>query len=511
MRRRSTHANVYGVSGSEKRWREVARGPRFDASGNGFAGVMARDISESTPGAGVGAFFDFDNTLIAGFSAVSFLGGWLLSGRMGPRGLLKTLSATARFRTGQIGFSALVAETSEFLAGFSEGEYRELADRIFVRWLAGDIFPEARALVRAHQRRGHTVAIVSSATRYQIEAIARDLGIDHILCTELCVRDGVFTGDVVHPACFREGKAVAAEAFSSARDVDLSKSYFYTDSHDDLALLNVVGHPRPTNPDRRLAAIAVKRGWPVREFASRGLPGVEEVLRTALVAGSLGPALALGIPSGWLDGDWREAVNLGQTTWGEVGTALAGIKLRVEGEQHLWSRRPAVFVFNHQSAIDTLLLCRLLRRDFVGVGKKEIEGYPLLGRLFRYVGTVFVDRGSTSSAIHALEDAVDALREGFSVAIAPEGTRSSTSRLGRFKKGAFHLAMRARVPVVPIVFVNALDALPRQGVIIRRATVKVVVHPPISTESWSADGLDEQAAAVRELFVKTLDEHGERA
>ena len=257
--------------------------------------LIVRDIEESPSGASIGAFFDFDRTLIAGFSAMAFLGGWVLSGRMGPMGVLRTLAATARFRTGQIGFSALVAETSEFLAGFSEAEYRALAERIFTRWLAGDVFPEARALVRAHQRRGHTVAIVSSATRYQIEAIARDLGIKHILCTELEVRDGSFTGDVIRPTCFREGKAIAAEGFAAASGVDLRKSYFYTDSHDDLALLNIVGHPRPTNPDRRLAAIAVKRGWLVREFASRGLPGVEEIVRTALAAGSLGPGSRLGI------------------------------------------------------------------------------------------------------------------------------------------------------------------------------------------------------------------------
>jgi putative phosphoserine phosphatase/1-acylglycerol-3-phosphate O-acyltransferase len=497
------------VSGSEKRRRAFLAPGQRSASTAAPAGLILRDVEEGERGRSVGAFFDFDNTLIAGFSAVAFLGGWILSGRMGPSGLARTLLATMRFRAGQIGFSALVAETAEFLNGFRETEYRELADRIFSSWLAGDVFPEARALVRAHQRRGHTVAIVSSATRYQIEAIAHDLDIEHILCTELEVRDGCFTGGVVHPTCFREGKATAAERFAKALGVDLAKSYFYTDSHDDLALLNVVGRPRPTNPDRRLAAVAVKRGWPVRQFASRGLPGIEELLRTTLTAASLGPALALGIPSAWLDGDWREAVNLGQTTWGEVGTALAGVKVQIEGEQHLWSNRPAVFVFNHQSAIDTLLLCRVLRRDFVGVGKKEIASYPLLGRLFRYVGTVFVDRGSTSSAIHALDAAVDALREGFSVAIAPEGTRSNTARLGRFKKGAFHLAMRAKVPVVPIVFVNALDALPRQGYVIRRATVRVVVHPPIETSGWTPDSLDAHAAEVRDMFLDTLDEHHE--
>ena len=425
---------------------------------------------------------------------------------MGPLGFARTLAATARFRAGNIGFSAFVAETAQFLAGYSEGHYRALAHRIFARWISADVFPEARALVRAHQRRGHTIAVVSSATRYQIEPLAADLGIEHVLCTELEVRDGAFTGRVVHPACFREGKLVAAQQLAAERGIDLQRSYFYTDSHDDLALLNAVGRPRPINPDRRLASVAAKRGWPVRQFTSRGVPSVEAVVRTGLAVGSLGPSLALGVPSALLDGDWRQAVNLGQTTWGELGTTLAGVKVQVDGEANLWAQRPAVFVFNHQSAIDTLLLCRLLRRDFVGIGKKELESYPLLGRVFRYAGTVFVDRTSTADAVAALDEAVAALQEGFSIAIAPEGTRSTTPRIGRFKKGAFHLAMRARVPIVPIVFINALDALPNHGLVIRPSTVRVVVHPPVATDDWTASDLPDRIMRVRELFVKTLSE-----
>lgn len=503
MRLGCGRANLYAVAGSGKR----PHAPRTrGAEARAAAGAFARDVDQGPAGSRVGAFFDFDRTLIAGFSAVAFLGGWLASGRMGPLGFARTLAATARFRAGNLGFSAFVAETASFLAGYSESHYRELAKRIFARWISGDVFPEARALVRAHQRRGHTVVVVSSATRYQIEPLAEDLGIEHVLCTELEVRDGAFTGRVVHPACFREGKLVAAQRLASERGVELKRSYFYTDSHDDLALMNAVGSPRPINPDRRLAAIAAKRGWPVRQFSSRGVPSLEAVVRTGLAVGSLGPSLALGLPSAWLDGDWRQAVNLGQTTWGELGTALAGVKLQVDGEANLWERRPAVFVFNHQSAIDTLLLCRLLRRDFVGIGKKELESYPLLGRVFRYAGTVFVDRGSTTGAVAALDEAVAALQEGFSVAIAPEGTRSPTPRIGRFKKGAFHLAMRARVPIVPVVFVNALDALPNHGLVIRPSTVRVIVHPPISTDDWTASDLPERIAAVRELFVESLDD-----
>ena len=138
-----------------------------------------------------------------------------------------------------------------------------------------------------------------------------------------------------------------------------------------------------------------------------------------------------------------------------------------------------MFIFNHQSAVETLLLCKLLRRDFVGIAKKELQR-SLLGPLFAASGTIFVDRFNHQQAVHALEPAIAALRRGISIVIAPEGTRSSTPRLGPFKKGAFHLAMAAKRPLVPIVFKNSLD-VSKHGTILRPATVEVVVHKPIAT------------------------------
>jgi putative phosphoserine phosphatase/1-acylglycerol-3-phosphate O-acyltransferase len=179
--------------------------------------------------------------------------------------------------------------------------------------------------------------------------------------------------------------------------------------------------------------------------------------------------------------------------------------VQVTGEQHLWSHRPAVFIFNHQSGIDVMLLCKLLRRDIVGIAKQEVRMNPLFGPAFALAGTVFIDRFDHERAIQALEPAVDALRQGLSLAIAPEGTRSPTPRLGRFKKGAFHLAMAARAPLVPIVFRNALDALPKHAFVVRPATVEVVVHPPISTAAWSVDTLDGHIARIHKLFSDTLD------
>jgi len=230
-----------------------------------------------------------------------------------------------------------------------------------------------------------------------------------------------------------------------------------------------------------------------------------DVARTSLALASLAPSLAIGAPLAALDGHWRGAINFASTMWGELGTALAGLDLQVEGEQHLWAKRPAVFIFNHQSAIEVLLLCKLLRRDFIGIGKEEIRNYPLFGRAFALAGTVFIDRFDPGKAVEALRPAIEALRSGLSIAIAPEGTRSPSPRLGRFKKGAFYIAMQAQVPVVPIVFRNTSDALPKHGAVIRPTVIEVVVHPPIPTTRWTRETLDREIAAIHDLFTRTLD------
>jgi len=117
---------------------------------------------------------------------------------------------------------------------------------------------------------------------------------------------------------------------------------------------------------------------------------------------------------------------------------------------------------------------------------------------------VFIDRADSTRAIDALKPAVKALREGRSIAIAPEGTRSRTKQLGRFKKGAFHLAMQAGVPIVPIVFENALDVLPRGAFVLRPANVRAVVLPPIDTSGWTRETLDAEIEAIRKQYLEVL-------
>ena len=465
---------------------------------------LTKEIRQGPTGSNVGAFFDLDQTLVAGFSATSFVRERLVTGRMSPREIAGTFYGALSFGMGQLGFSGLMSATTQAYRGLAESILEEVGEEVFLKHLAKQIYPESRALVEAHQAAGHTVAIISSATRYQVVPFARDLGIEHVMCTELEVKDGIFTGEIVRPTCYGEGKAVAARSIAEREGVDLDESFFYTDSHEDLPLLEAVGRPRPLNPNRQLSQIAKERRWPVRRFSSRGRPGVGDLVRTGLTYASLAPSLWAGAAAGLVNGSYREALNVSGAVWGDLATSLAGIDLRVEGEENAWAARPAVFIFNHQSALDMVLMLKIVRRDMTGVGKAEIQRNPIFGPIMTAAGVVFIDRARTEKAIEALAPAVRALQHGRSLVIAPEGTRSATPRLGAFKKGAFHMAMQAGVPVVPVVFRNVLDAFPKDARVVRPATIEAKVLAPIETGEWTVDTLDDEIAAIRRRYLEIL-------
>jgi len=466
---------------------------------------LLEDIHNAGEGRETVAFFDFDKTLIAGYSAQSFLTEQLLGGQMSPTELRAQATAIAKYSTGRLNFSGLVAETAHAMRGQAEYVFEEFGERVYQKKVAGAIYPEARALVEAHREMGHTLAIVSSATKYQIEPAAREFGIEYILCTELELQDGVFTGDVVSPTCFGDGKRLYAEELSDELETDMGQSFFYTDSDDDMPLLDAVGFPRTVNPNRKLARVARMRDWPICNFDSRDRPTLAQIARTGSIFTMLPTALALTTPLWALTGDKRQALNLAGTIWSDVASALAGLTYDITGEEHLWSDRPAVFIFNHQSSVDPVIVGKLLQRDFTGVGKKEIEQFPLVGPALKYADMVFIDRASTEKAIDAMKPVIKAINDdGLSVVLAPEGTRSHGKRLSKFKKGAFHIAMQAGVPIVPIIIHNAADSLPRGQNIARPAEIKVTVLPPVSTEKWTVKNLDKKVADIRQQYLDAL-------
>ncbi|MEO0369691.1 MAG: lysophospholipid acyltransferase family protein, partial [Pseudomonadota bacterium] len=249
------------------------------------------------------------------------------------------------------------------------------------------------------------------------------------------------------------------------------------------------------------------RGWPVQDFTSRGSAGIFDYARAFAAQGSMVTSVLAGLPIFALTGSLNKTRNFSTSLFADTAAAITGIEIDITGEEHIWSQRPCVFIFNHQSQADVIILPYILRRDLAGVGKKEIGDVPILGKIMEYGGTVLIDRENSASAREAMEPLVDVmLKEGRSVCIAPEGTRSTSTDLGRFKKGAFHLAMQAGVPIVPIVIHNAIDVAPRGQFVFRPATVKVSVLPPVSTNGWQVEHLDQHIDAVRDQFLIELDQ-----
>lgn len=468
---------------------------------------VTRIVNDAPDGPQIGAFFDFDGTIMAGFSATEFFKEQIKRGQISVNDFLETVSTIGSFSLGKIGFSGLMTASAGLMRGIAESEYREFGEEVYEKQIARLIYPESRALVKAHLKKGHTVAIVSSATPYQVAPAARDLDIEHVLCSRFEVKNGEFTGGIVRPLCWGEGKVTAAEGLALERGIDLDQSFFYTDSHDDLELLERVGHPHALNPNSKLAKIAEENNWPVRRFTSRGRPRASDYLRSFAADMSLIPVFAAGLPIWALTGSKREAQNFSMSLFADVASALVGMNIDVRGEEYLWQKRPAVFIFNHQSKADMIITSRLLRRDIAGVGKKEIGKFPLMKTIMEFGGTVLIDRENASSAIEAMKPLVDAVRkQGKSILIAPEGTRTASPKLAPFKKGAFHLAMQAGVPVVPIVIHNAADVAPKGEYVYRSTTVEVDVLPPIDTSGWTVANLDRHIADVRGLYLEILEQ-----
>jgi putative phosphoserine phosphatase/1-acylglycerol-3-phosphate O-acyltransferase len=206
-----------------------------------------------------------------------------------------------------------------------------------------------------------------------------------------------------------------------------------------------------------------------------------------------------------LTGEKREAANFLASTLTEISLGLGKVQLNVSGEEHLWSARPAVFIWNHRSILDAQIVGRLVQRDFGAVAKKELEKVPLFAAASRFMHVAFVDSSDSRAAVQSLEPATRLLGEGISMLVAPEGTRAAGEAIGEFKKGAFRMAMAAKVPVVPIVIRNVDDIGAGTSGTMRPGVVDVAVLPPIPVADWTLRDLDRRIAGVRQLFLDTLD------
>ncbi len=466
---------------------------------------VTRHLEGAPEGPATGAFFDFDGTVIACQSAFVFLREQFKQGYIKRFHLARVAMGLANYQAGLIDFTRLMEIGAEILEGVDEGDYKAFSQTVFQQHLQQQIYPEIKALIEAHQAKGHTVAIVSSASSYQVQATAQALGIEHLCTSAYAVEDGKLTGALAAPICWQEGKVVAMESLAEHLGVSLEDSYFYGDTEDDLPALQRVGHPRPVNANEGLQTIASKQGWPLQQCARLGKPGLLDSLRSigvyaALIGGYFG---GLGV---WkFNGSKDEGQKFMLSAFTDIALPLANLKVKVRNPENLCKRQPAVVIFNHQSQADGIVMMKLLKDNFAAIGKKEIGRFKLFAKAYEFAGVITIDRGDTQSAIEAMQPLVDALVvERRNVAIAPEGTRSTGKKPGPFKKGAFHVAMQAGAPIVPVVIHNAIDVQPKGQFAYRPGCIEVEVLEPIETSGWTKATLDQRVAEVRDRFLTTL-------
>ena len=129
--------------------------------------------------------------------------------------------------------------------------------------IAGMILPKAEALIAQHRAQGHTLMIITATNAFITAPIAKRLGIDLLIATEPELRDGFYTGDITGTPCYREGKVERLNAWLQKNNRTLENSFFYSDSHNDLPLLQQVDKPVAVDPDEKLKAFAEENGWSV--------------------------------------------------------------------------------------------------------------------------------------------------------------------------------------------------------------------------------------------------------
>ena len=209
----------------------------------------------------IAAFFDMDQTLLRCNSGALWIEHERRSGRLAGYEYLRALSWYARYKLSLLDMEAVTEKAMRGMVGIDEATFVTDSDRFTTERMLPHVSPIGLRELEKHRAAGHTLALLTSATRYVAAPVARFLAIPNLLCTELVVDGGTFTGTHVRPVCYGEGKVHWAERFAAERGIDLKASYFYSDSYSDLPMLERVGQPRVVNPDARLLRHARRVGW----------------------------------------------------------------------------------------------------------------------------------------------------------------------------------------------------------------------------------------------------------
>lgn len=191
--------------------------------------------------------------------------------------------------------------------------------------------------------------------------------------------------------------------------------------------------------------------------------------------------------------------------WAKLFCILTFVKVEVVGRENIEKGKSYVFVANHQGAYDIFAIYGYLNHQFRWMMKKELERIPLVGYSCRVSGQIYVGNSTPAAVRETMETAKKQLAKGMSVVVFPEGSRSFTGKVGRFKRGAYTLAVEFGLPVVPITIDGAYEVMPRTAKLPHWGHIKLTIHQPIVAGSEGHD-VNQLIEQTREEIVSVLPE-----
>ncbi|NJL58281.1 MAG: 1-acyl-sn-glycerol-3-phosphate acyltransferase [Desulfobacteraceae bacterium] len=192
--------------------------------------------------------------------------------------------------------------------------------------------------------------------------------------------------------------------------------------------------------------------------------------------------------------------------WGGAILLGSGIRVRVRGASNLDPSRPCIYMSNHQSNFDIPVLVSCLKVQFRWLAKKELFRIPLFGHAMKQSGSISVDRSNRRAAFESLKQTAQTIKNGVSVVIFPEGTRSTDGYIRDFKKGGFVLAAEAGVPIVPVILHGTRAIMPKKQISITPGDVLMEIRSPIETSIYGRKDKNMLMEKVRAIVCESFEE-----
>lgn len=190
--------------------------------------------------------------------------------------------------------------------------------------------------------------------------------------------------------------------------------------------------------------------------------------------------------------------------WAKSILRVCGVRVDVQGLEHLEPEVPRIYMVNHQSYFDIFALLANLPVPFKFILKEELMKIPFLGPAMRKARYVAIPREEPRKAVKSMKEAADRFREGSSILIFPEGTRSPDGKLQAFKPGGFHLALKIKGDIVPVSLVGTHRIVPKGSLRIQKGRATMVIGKPISIQDYSKKTMDQLIERVHEAMSQQM-------